>query len=102
MPNRLLTEPSDIILDIFAGSNTTGAAAENVGRRWIAFEKDKNYLLASIFRFIDELSTSELLESWNDAVSSKNIIEIMKRQQEMTLMEDAVNYIARSKVDGKR
>lgn len=50
---NFLTEPGDIVLDIFAGSNTTGAAAESVYRRWIAFEQNLSYLSASVFRFID-------------------------------------------------
>ena len=50
---NFLTEPGDIVLDIFAGSNTTGAAAESVQRRWIAFEQNLSYLSASVFRFID-------------------------------------------------
>ncbi|HEY9652889.1 MAG TPA: DNA methyltransferase, partial [Coleofasciculaceae cyanobacterium] len=48
-----LTEPNDTVLDIFAGSNTTGAAAESSGRKWIAFEKNQEYLAASAFRFLD-------------------------------------------------
>jgi DNA modification methylase len=48
-----LTEPGDIVLDIFAGSNTTGAAAEAVQRNWIAFEQNSSYLAASAFRFMD-------------------------------------------------
>lgn len=51
---NFLTEPGDIVLDIFAGSNTTGAAAEAVQRRWIAFEQNLSYLAASAFRFIDK------------------------------------------------
>ena len=50
---NFLTEPGDIVLDIFAGSNTTGTAAESVNRRWIAFEQNLSYLSASVFRFID-------------------------------------------------
>jgi len=50
---NFLTEPGDTVLDIFAGSNTTGAAAEALQRRWIAFEQNLSYLAASAFRFID-------------------------------------------------
>jgi site-specific DNA-methyltransferase (cytosine-N4-specific) len=50
---NFLTEPGDRVLDIFAGSNTTGAAAEGVQRRWLAFEQNLSYLAASAFRFID-------------------------------------------------
>jgi DNA modification methylase len=48
---RLLTEESDLVLDPFAGSNTTGAVAERLGRRWVAVEKVEEYLRASRFRF---------------------------------------------------
>lgn len=48
---RYLTNNGDIILDPFAGSNTTGEAAEREGRRWLAFEIDETYLEASTFRF---------------------------------------------------
>jgi site-specific DNA-methyltransferase (cytosine-N4-specific) len=48
---KMLTEESDIVLDPFAGSNTSGAVAESLQRRWIAIEKNKIYLEASKFRF---------------------------------------------------
>lgn len=48
---RLLTEEGDVVVDPFAGSNTTGSVAEDLGRRWIALEVVKEYLYASKFRF---------------------------------------------------
>jgi site-specific DNA-methyltransferase (cytosine-N4-specific) len=48
---RLLSEPRDIVLDPFAGSNTTGRAAEDLGRRWLAFEMNPEYVEASRLRF---------------------------------------------------
>jgi DNA modification methylase len=48
---KLLTEENDVVLDFFAGSNTTGAAAEKLQRRWIALELSSDYLGASRFRF---------------------------------------------------
>ena len=50
---RFLTEPGDTVLDIFAGSNTTGEVAETEGRRWLAFEERADYVAASAFRFVD-------------------------------------------------
>ena len=50
---RLLTDPDDLVVDIFAGSNTTGAVAEVERRRWMAFNVSREYLAASAFRFID-------------------------------------------------
>lgn len=48
---RLTTDPGDIVLDPFAGSNTTGHIAEKLGRKWIAFEIEESYLEGSKFRF---------------------------------------------------
>lgn len=48
---KLVTEPGDLVLDPFAGSNTTGAVAEALQLRWIAVEMVEEYLAASRFRF---------------------------------------------------
>ena len=48
---RFLTEPQDLVLDPFAGSNTTGAAAEQLGRRWLAIEPREDYIRGSYGRF---------------------------------------------------
>lgn len=46
-----LTDERDLVLDPFAGSNTTGATAEKMGRRWQAIEKSEPYLLGSMGQF---------------------------------------------------
>jgi len=58
MPEKLveffvefLTDPGDLILDPFAGSNTTGAVAERLRRRWLSIEVNKDYITASRARF---------------------------------------------------
>jgi DNA modification methylase len=57
---RFLTKPGDLVLDPFAGSNTTGKCAENLDRRWLAFESNDDYLRSSALRFgIDLFSTIE-------------------------------------------
>lgn len=48
---KLLTEMGDLVVDPFAGSNTSGAVAECLGRRWLAMELVEDYLKASKFRF---------------------------------------------------
>ncbi|MCC6156860.1 MAG: site-specific DNA-methyltransferase [Deltaproteobacteria bacterium] len=48
---RFLTDRDDLVLDPFAGSCTTGEVAENLGRRWIAFERSAEYLETAKFRF---------------------------------------------------
>jgi site-specific DNA-methyltransferase (cytosine-N4-specific) len=52
---NLTTEKGALVLDPFAGSNTTGKVAEDLGRRWVAIEKDKSYVLGSQGRFIGKL-----------------------------------------------
>lgn len=49
-----LTDPGDLVLDIFAGSNATGEAAELLQRNWIVCDLDQQYLAASAFRFFEE------------------------------------------------
>ncbi len=49
---RFLTDPGDLVLDIFAGSNTTGESAEENNRRWNSFEVDRDYAVASALRFM--------------------------------------------------
>ena len=48
---RFLTEPGDIVLDPFGGSNTTGAAAEVLERYWISIEATQDYIEGSRGRF---------------------------------------------------
>lgn len=48
---RFLTEEGDVVLDPFGGSNTTGAAAEALGRRWITLEPDADFIAGSRGRF---------------------------------------------------
>ena len=50
---RFLTDPDDLVLDPFAGSNTTGAVAEQLGRRWVGIERNPEYARASRARFAD-------------------------------------------------
>lgn len=53
---EFLTEPGDLVLDPFAGSNTTGVAAAMAGRNWIAIEKSKSYIEGSKGHFQDMFS----------------------------------------------
>lgn len=48
---KLLTRPGDIVVDPFAGSDTTGRAAEDLGRRWLSGEANAAYVRASAVRF---------------------------------------------------
>lgn len=58
---RFLTNKKHLVVDPFAGCNTTGAAAERLGRRWIAIEEQPPYLNGSRgwFPELAELRRSE-------------------------------------------
>jgi site-specific DNA-methyltransferase (cytosine-N4-specific) len=48
---KLLTDEQDLVVDPFAGSNTTGATAERLFRRWLTMELVESYWEAGKFRF---------------------------------------------------
>lgn len=56
---KYLTSRGDLVFDPFAGSNTTGAVAERLGRRWVACEPVRDYVEGSRGRFAE---TSPLMD----------------------------------------
>ena len=50
---RFLTEPGQLVVDPFAGSNVTGLVAQTLERHWISIEIDPDYVAGSRFRFAD-------------------------------------------------
>lgn len=48
---KFLTQPGDLVVDPFAGSNVTGSVAEKLGRRWMTSEMRDDYVAGSRFRF---------------------------------------------------
>jgi site-specific DNA-methyltransferase (cytosine-N4-specific) len=73
---NMLTEPGDLVVDIFAGSNTTGQVAEALGRRWIAFELSQEYVAASAFRFLTSQNTSGEMREIFDSIMSGKTVEL--------------------------
>ena len=49
---NFLTDEGDLVVDIFSVSNTTGEFAEKSNRKWLAFELNIDYIVASAFRFM--------------------------------------------------
>jgi DNA methylase len=49
---KFLTVKGGLVLDPFAGSNTTGAEAQGLMRRWVCLERDADYLRGSRGRFL--------------------------------------------------
>jgi len=50
---KFLTKGGELVLDPFAGSNSTGAVAQQLGRRWLATEPKQQYVEGSMGRFIE-------------------------------------------------
>lgn len=48
---RMLTDTGDLVVDPFAGSCTTGAAADFLDRKWICIDNNREYLLGAVGRF---------------------------------------------------
>jgi len=57
---KFLTDEGDTVVDIFAGSNTTGEAAEALGRHWISIESNEEYVRTSAFRFMADWSDHQV------------------------------------------
>lgn len=85
---KFLTDPGDLVVDIFAGSNTTGAVAERMGRKWIAFDTSLEYLQTSVFRFLENggiPNTYDLIQNLKDPQSNLMLTKQMNGQ--MRLLE---------------
>ncbi len=71
---KMLTEPGDLVVDIFGGSNTTGQVAQAEDRRWMTFEAVPEYVAASAFRFLEKgVDPKEMRQLYDDIVDGKSI-----------------------------
>lgn len=69
---KFLTDEDDLVLDIFAGSNTTGQACESLNRRWISFENSPEYVASSALRFIPRQMEKEKVQNiYNQILNNK-------------------------------
>lgn len=83
-----LTNPGDLVLDIFGGSNTTGSAAERMRRRWITFELDRDYLVASAFRFMDDSNEQRVQELYEGLMKPDASVKLTRGKQTTLELED--------------
>jgi len=65
----LCTDKGDVVFDPFAGSNTTGASSEQLGRRWITVEANPTYAAAGIGRFTNLWDEEDLKRAQQEAAS---------------------------------
>ncbi|WP_245942259.1 DNA-methyltransferase [Sphingomonas gilva] len=86
---RFLTDPGDTVLDIFAGSNTTGAVAEVEGRHWLAFEERLDYLAASVFRFLPKTTAADRMRDAHDRVAAGETVDLREYLPQTEMFEAA-------------
>lgn len=55
---QFLTQEGDLVVDPFAGSNTTGQVAQSLARRWLSIELREDYAQQSMLRFNHDLDGS--------------------------------------------
>lgn len=70
---KFLTEPGDLVVDIFGGSNTTGSVAETLDRQWLSFELEREYVAASVLRFMDSPAEQEVRRAYNAILNGKSV-----------------------------
>ena len=57
---KFLTDPNDLVIDIFAGSGTTGEAAESLKRHWKTIDLHLPYVQSSLFRFVTQKNDHDI------------------------------------------
>ena len=91
---NFLTDRGDLVLDIFGGSNTTGAVAERLGRRWMAFETSQEYLAASAFRFLGEASENSIQALYRELLApGAQMVRLPQEAMEQYLCEPRAEYV---------
>lgn len=71
---RMLTDPGDLVVDIFAGSNTTGMVSEAEGRNWLAFELSREYVASSVLRFLPKgLPVARIKQIYTDVLHGEPV-----------------------------
>lgn len=79
---KFLTEPGDLVLDIFGGSGTTAEAAEELGRRWQTIDIEPAYVRASAFRFLSD-GNQERAEKILESIDAGKVPRIERVQSQL-------------------
>lgn len=84
---RMLTDPGDLVVDTFAGSNTTGFVAETEERQWLSFDVSREYLAASALRFLPKGTSEKRLQEVYDLVVNGNDTRVPQGRHQPRLIE---------------
>jgi site-specific DNA-methyltransferase (adenine-specific) len=92
------TDENDIVLDPFSGTGTTAIAAKRLGRQYIGFELDKNYVEITQKKLECEQRKSKIGNSWvsfylDDVVTLRNNDwEYLKEFYRIPNTAEAIDY----------
>lgn len=85
---EFLTEEGDLVADIFSGSNTTGAVAEEGEREWLAIEREREYATLSAVRFMEDWNLEAIEETLDEIDGGEpvlNLTELAPEKEELSL-----------------
>jgi len=81
----MLTDPGDLVVDPFGGSCVTGAVSERLCRNWVCCDKNEEYLLGAVGRFIDIDADSEQFEKNREYVIRAPNFKFLKSPKNVPL-----------------
>ncbi len=70
---RFLTDPGDLVVDIFGGSCTTGQVAEAEERRWITCDLIPEYVAGGVFRFFSEFDEAKVRAVYGEIMNGVSV-----------------------------
>lgn len=83
---RFLTEPNDLVFDIFGGSNVTGQVSESEGRRWLSCDLSLEYVAASAFRFLQQGTSEAIVQDVFKEILAGNSVQISREGRQGDLL----------------
>lgn len=93
---KFLTEPGDLVLDIFSGSNTTGYVAENLLRHWLSIEIDRGFAALSAIRFMEGWETNRMSQAIEQMKQGDSLclpkMETVPKQLRMIMESPGLEY----------
>jgi DNA modification methylase len=101
---KFLTDPGDVVVDPFAGSNITGEVAEGLGRCWLAFELVEEYLEASKFRFSRFSGQLSLFSPQTESIETESVgddEQVGEMVSQPVLLESQPQYTTESSGERK-
>lgn len=72
---KFLTDPGDVVMDIFSGSNTTGVVSESLNRKWLSVEVEREYAVLSAVRFMEGWELQRMASTVGELLSG-NVIKL--------------------------